>query len=137
MIFRLPLDYVGPSTFRYRITNDRCPNLWSEAFVRINIQDTSSTRAIEELELPTAFSPNGDGINDNFVIRDLNPSDLNHLYIVNRWGDVVYNKKHYENQWKGKHRDSANDLPIGTYYVLFKRKLIGPHRYTGTVTLVR
>ncbi len=58
--------------------------------------------------IPNIFTPNGDGKNDTFVpsITCL-PTDLK---VFNRWGQVVYDQKNYQNTWDGK------DLPEGIYY---------------------
>ncbi|MCS7086454.1 MAG: gliding motility-associated C-terminal domain-containing protein, partial [Bacteroidia bacterium] len=66
-------------------------------------------------EIPNGFSPNGDGINDTFVIIRgiLSKYPNNKLSIYNRWGTEVYFKEGYDNGW------DAKDLPDGTYwYVL-------------------
>jgi len=47
------------------------------------------------------ISPNGDGINDVFVIEGLDLSLDNSIDIFNRWGVEVYHKKNYKNNWGG------------------------------------
>ncbi len=66
-------------------------------------------------EIPNGFSPNGDGINDTFVIIRgiLSKYPNNKISIFNRWGTEIYSKDGYDNSW------DAKDLPDGTYwYVL-------------------
>jgi gliding motility-associated-like protein len=63
------------------------------------------------------FSPNGDGINENFVIKGLENLKDNELFVYNRWGNQVYHKKNYDNTWNGKWEGS--DLPDGTYFIIF------------------
>ena len=60
--------------------------------------------------IPNVFTPNGDGMNDLFVIRNLLFSDHRPLIIKNRWGKTVYETLQYENDW-----DGAN-VPDGVYY---------------------
>ena len=58
--------------------------------------------------VPNFISPNGDGKNDVFYIRNKVP--LTQLIITNRWGKVVYDNKDYKNDWDG------GSLPEGIYY---------------------
>ncbi len=69
------------------------------------------------------FSPNGDGINDLFIIGDLTMYPNNSLTIINRWGNRVYEGKPYNNDWDGTNIYSPAfgiwELPQGTYFFLF------------------
>jgi gliding motility-associated-like protein/uncharacterized repeat protein (TIGR01451 family) len=71
-----------------------------------------------DLFIPEGFSPNGDGINDLFIIQK--PLDLQlSLEVYNRWGGVVYQSKDYKNNWDGstnQTKDSKQVLPVGTYF---------------------
>jgi len=72
------------------------------------------------LELPDAFSPNGDGFNDGYVIQGLEGYPLNMFRVFNRWGNEVYSKENYVNgEWTGKNKD-GEDLPEGTYFVILE-----------------
>jgi gliding motility-associated-like protein len=69
-----------------------------------------------------AFTPDGDGINDVFVIAGLENFPLNNLKIFNRWGALVYEVENYENNWGGLSINPMNfltdQLPTGTYYYI-------------------
>ncbi len=71
--------------------------------------------------IPEGFSPNGDGINDLFVIRGATGLTVS-LDVYNRWGSLVYKNDNYQNDWDGKPNSGiavssdANGLPDGTYY---------------------
>ncbi len=73
----------------------------------------------EDLEMPTGFSPNGDGANDNFIIRGLDAYPANTFVIVNRWGNVVYDRLNYRNDWNGENAQ-GQPLPDGTYFAILK-----------------
>jgi gliding motility-associated-like protein/uncharacterized repeat protein (TIGR01451 family) len=72
--------------------------------------------------IPEGFSPNGDGINDLFVIKGINNYPANTINIFNRWGDKVFEASPYQNTWNGKCtiglRVGGDDLPIGTYFYI-------------------
>ncbi len=67
------------------------------------------------------FSPDGDGVNENFVIDCLERFPNNKLEVYNRWGNVVYSTKNYQNDWQGTTNgrvviNQSDELPVGTYY---------------------
>ncbi|SDX51749.1 gliding motility-associated C-terminal domain-containing protein [Lutibacter oricola] len=71
------------------------------------------------------ISPNGDGINDTFVIEGIELRPNNVLYIYNRWGALVYSKKSYDNTWGGFSEHDltikrSKGLPEGTYFYILK-----------------
>ncbi len=72
------------------------------------------------LFIPNGFSPDGDGINDNFVINGLMLYPGTKLSILNRWGNRVYYQANYNNTWDGTGNEGVtiggNLLPIGTYF---------------------
>ena len=70
-----------------------------------------------DLEMPTGFTPNGDGANDAFVVRGLDGYGSNTLMVYNRWGNVVYERLNYKNDWTGTN-GHGEMLPDGTYFVI-------------------
>jgi gliding motility-associated-like protein len=73
----------------------------------------------EVLEMPSGFTPNGDGNNDHFVIHGIDGYPNNQFTVLNRWGNVVYDQPHYHDQWQGDNREGKK-LPDGTYFVILK-----------------
>ncbi|MFN9393521.1 MAG: gliding motility-associated C-terminal domain-containing protein, partial [Flavobacteriales bacterium] len=71
-----------------------------------------------ELSLPTGLSPNGDGANDTYVILGIDAFPDNEFKVFNRWGNVVYEKSDYNNEWGGESK-SGEMLPDATYFVVF------------------
>lgn len=71
--------------------------------------------------IPEGFSPNGDGINDLFVIRGATGLTVS-LQVYNRWGHLVYQNADYHNDWDGKPNTGVTvssdsyGVPDGTYY---------------------
>jgi len=75
--------------------------------------------APDELLLYTALSPNGDGFNDTYVIDGVQDCPDNFFKVFNRWGNLVYEKNSYLNEWYGQDKD-GNTLSDGTYFVIFE-----------------
>jgi gliding motility-associated-like protein len=97
-------------------------NLKSDGNISTIVSELTETDIpVVDLFIPDGFSPNGDGINDNFEIT--HPISLKiELEVYNRWGNLVYKSTDYQNNWDG--RGSGNlfgqELPGGTYYCLCK-----------------
>ncbi|MCU0470954.1 MAG: gliding motility-associated C-terminal domain-containing protein, partial [Arcicella sp.] len=94
----------------------------------------------KEIFIPEGFSPNGDGVNDLFVI-DLQDKTLTiNLQIYNRWGGLVYASEDYQNNWDGTANQGVNvtdrkGLPDGTYYYMVK--LSNGKEFVRSMTLMR
>ncbi len=71
------------------------------------------------LELPSAYSPNDDGSNDAYVIHGIERYPNNILSVFNRWGNLVYQKENYANEWVGNN-NSGEQLPEGTYFLILE-----------------
>ena len=89
-----------------------------------NNEPTPITLPFCDLFVPDAFSPNGDGKNEVFVINGLNCRSIK-LTVFNRWGSKVYEHNNYDNSWNGsasvKNTFSGNALlPQGTYYYILE-----------------
>lgn len=88
-----------------------------------------------DLEIPDGISPNGDGINDLFIVPQLYSLE-GELIIWNRWGDIVFESDTYENNWDGTCQTSLcmgdNVLPQGTYFYSLTVQEVN---YTGYITL--
>lgn len=72
--------------------------------------------------IANAFSPDGDGVNDIWVIDGIIDSPNNAVHIINRWGDEVFSVSNYDNTsvyWDGKDM-SGNDLSAGTYFYVIE-----------------
>jgi len=85
-------------------------------------------------EVPNAFSPNGDGINDNWVIKYLESYPGATIDVYNRYGQPVFKSVGYDNPWNGLYNGSP--LPIGTYYYIINPKN-GRKIITGSVTIIK
>ena len=85
------------------------------------------------------ITPNGDGINETWVIEGLSLYSNNTVQVFDKWGDIVYEKTNYKNDWGGKGKSGL--LPDGTYDYLVKLNAPnlkgGQNVFTGTVLIKR
>jgi gliding motility-associated-like protein len=98
-----PEDFCGMDTLTYVV----CDNFGAcdTAQIFINVECPIG------LIIPEAFSPNGDGVNDNLVILGLDDYPNNNLSIFNRYGHKVFEANNYLNDWDGT---SESGLTIGS-----------------------
>lgn len=66
--------------------------------------------------IPNVLTPNNDGFNDTWFIKNIQLFPKNGVKIVNRWGDIVFQTNNYQNDWDGTY--SGGNLPAGTYYYI-------------------
>ncbi len=87
--------------------------------------------------IPNIFSPNGDGLNDEFIITCTGMKTLN-CDIFNRWGQLVYTLTGPNQNWDGK-LNNGNQATEGTYYYMLNAVGIDGKTYTyqGPLTLVK
>lgn len=82
-----------------------------------------------KLEMPNAFSPNGDGINDVYRAKSNYQSIVEFdAYIFNRWGQKLYEWHDPAGGWDGKF--NGKDVKQGVYFVLVKAKGADGRKYT-------
>jgi gliding motility-associated-like protein len=75
-----------------------------------------------DFETSNAFSPNGDGLNDIWVIRGIDSFGSNTVRIFNRWGDEVRSFDDYNNadvSWDGTYT-AGSKVPTGTYFYVIE-----------------
>ena len=98
--------------------------------------DTAEVRVVNNIKIPNSFSPNGDGINDFWEIKDLNGINKVTVYIFDRNGQKVYNYTGNKISWDGKY--AGTPAPIGTYYYLVKLfDDVRSENYSGWILLIR
>ena len=106
--------------------------------------DSFRVKALEQdcdsLNIPTAFTPNGDGMNERWTIRGLQNYPNVIIEVYNRWGTLVYQSETgYPVTWDGYYNGSL--LPSGVYYYIIdlgvgdKLTEVG-NKLTGNITLV-
>jgi gliding motility-associated-like protein len=87
-----------------------------------------------------ALTPNGDGVNDVWVIKGIQDYPDASVEVFDKWGDRVYQKDHYLNEWDG-HGSNGSLLPDGTYFYIIKLNAVnasgGTNVKTGSILIKR
>jgi gliding motility-associated-like protein len=144
----IDLSIIGGTTPYYILWNDGSedslrtglvPELYSyivqdanlctrEGVIEISVASNDCFLAVN------GFSPDGDGLNETFVVLGLENYLDNHLVIVNRWGNTVFETEGYDNTWDGSLKTNGahfgKKVPPGTYFyqlyiTLLERTLSG------------
>ena len=84
--------------------------------------------------VPTAFTPNNDGVNDNFQGYGTYIKNYE-MGIYNLWGQLVYHTTDYSKPWDGTSK--GRPVPVGTYYYVIDLKTGKEPIVTGSVTIIR
>jgi gliding motility-associated-like protein len=90
--------------------------------------------------MPNAFTPNGDGTNDNYFGKGFLEGATNFsMTIWNRWGELVFNTDNPDDQWNGRAQNTGGNAPSGVYIykVSFRGPRGEPFAFEGFVTLIR
>ncbi len=132
VVFTPDKIYLGSVSTRYIVTDSNgCAS--NAARLTITVQTSNDPNAA--LIIPTLFTPNGDGVDDDFTIIGLNQSKYadNTLEIFNRWGNQVFFAKGYLSSTPAW---TASGLGDGTYFYLLKVNGIAK-TYSGYITIIR
>ncbi|WP_111706664.1 Ig-like domain-containing protein [Lutibacter citreus] len=95
---------------------DNCPDVSNSNQADIDRNGIGDVCDEGELEIPKGFSPNGDGANDEFIIAGLHKYPNNSIQVYNRYGNMVYESKAYQNYWDGISSGKNRRLPAAPYF---------------------
>ncbi len=95
--------------------------------------------ACSAIVIHDVITPNGDGYNDAWVIEGIQGYPGCMVQVFDKWGDKVFEKQGYQNDWSGQGRNGL--LPDGTYYYLVKLNNVnvtgGADTFTGYIMIKR
>ena len=87
-----------------------------------------------KVSVPNAFSPNGDGINDTWVIPNLSAYPGATVDVFNRYGQLVFHSENNNKPWDGTL--NGKPLPLATYYYIINLKN-NEKKLAGSVTIFK
>jgi gliding motility-associated-like protein len=117
--------------YTVEVTSDKGCKAQDSILVTVNIGDPSAGFVV-----PSAFTPNRDGLNDCFGVKHWGPVKDFEMIIYNRWGQMMFYSTNPNNCWDGTY--AGKDLGTATYvYVIKATTICGPVLRKGTIVLVR
>lgn len=120
------LNFCGTDSFEYELCT---PRGCDTALVLVKVACSPS----DTLIVYNGISPNGDGHNDYFTIENIEHFPDNEVKVFNRWGNLVFQARNYDNTWDGKFGDKK--LPDGSYFYIITLK--DGRNLTGYVQIQR
>ena len=110
----------------------------------LEVSDAASCSVLEIFEIMgtgepcppihLGFTPNGDGVNDQWSIPCIEDFENNTVSIIGRWGQTLIQFSNYNNSWNGEVK--GKPLPPGSYYFLIQSQS-STRVFKGTLTLIR
>ncbi|GAB3796949.1 hypothetical protein GCM10028819_15490 [Spirosoma humi] len=94
----------------------------SYALTAISVSGCIATFAVlvdvsEPLYIPSAFSPNADGMNDSWVIPNIGSFPKAEVSVYSRWGELIFFSKGYDHPWDGTYKQETVQTGIYTYQI--------------------
>jgi len=99
---------VGDNVFKWTMQKGSCTSTTDEIVIYV-----------KPFQVPNAFSPDHDGVNDKFEVTSLHYFGKVGLSVFNRWGTLIYKNDDYQNDWSGLNLKNEN-IPDDTYYYVLK-----------------
>ncbi len=88
-------------------------------------------------DIPTAITPNGDGVNDLWNIEKLAAYTQAEVEIYDRWGTLVWKSEPgYSEPWNGKNKN-GNEVPMDSYHFVITLNIGSKDRITGIITVIK
>lgn len=119
-------------TTTYTVTGTDGKGCINTGSVTINVSQTGTVLYL----MPTAFTPNGDGLNDCYGIRYWGPILELDFSIYNRWGERIFHTRNPGDCWNGLYKGTKQDAGVFVYVVKAKT-LCGDAYKKGTFALIR
>jgi gliding motility-associated-like protein len=122
-----------------------------EAYYTVKLVATNSTLGCSDstrktltvldfclIDIPTAFTPNNDGLNDYFRPHNALKADQYDFKIYNRWGQLVFQSRNWQEKWDGRINGVLQTTGVYVWMLSYThRDTKQPVFRKGTVTLIR
>ncbi|MDN5205102.1 gliding motility-associated C-terminal domain-containing protein [Fulvivirgaceae bacterium BMA10] len=116
---------LAPATYEVVVTDKQgCTQM---ATIEVGLDEG------ECISIPTVFTPNGDGHNDHWQLRNMDLSKVK-LKVFNKWGQEVFSSNGYTKPWDGTF--NGKSLPSATYYYILDPG-DGSGQMNGSITIIR
>jgi gliding motility-associated-like protein len=115
------------TVYTLNITDDK--GCEASGTVKVTVSGTNSI-----IKVPNAFSPNGDGINDTWVIPNLSAYPGATVDVYNRYGQLVFHSENNNKNWDGTY--NGKPLPMAAYYYIIDPKN-NEKKLSGSVTIFK
>ena len=126
---------VGFNTVTVTITDNSGNQSEAQVIINVIASDACGGADVAGPQVPDAFTPNGNSINDTWVIPGLEGYNTKEMAVYSRYGTLVYYSGAYANDWDGTLMGNGVAVPDGTYY--YTLTLDGGKQLSGYVYINR
>lgn len=129
-----PIGVYGMNidSVRYKLVVSDAAGCADSAYVTVRVYKVMPT-----VFVPTAFTPNGDGLNDTVYPIAVGIKKINYFSIYNRWGELVFTTTQDRKGWDGTLGGKLQNSGVFVWMVSAIDYLGAPVFLKGTVTLIR
>ncbi|MDG1148676.1 MAG: gliding motility-associated C-terminal domain-containing protein [Crocinitomicaceae bacterium] len=101
------------------------------------LSDHITVTISKELFIPTMFSPNGDGVNERWLIEGIEEYPNNSIHIYDRWGQEVFQSRSYSTTkaWDGTVKSGV--VTEGVFFYVLELNDSKNKQYKGSITVIR
>ncbi|MCX6315723.1 MAG: gliding motility-associated C-terminal domain-containing protein [Bacteroidetes bacterium] len=116
---------------KYRVVASTIPGCKGDGFVTVRVYKGP------DIYVPTAFTPNNDGVNDLFLPVPVGIKQYSYFRVYNRWGNLVFSTTQMDKGWDGTFQ--GNPMPPGSFIWMIEgwTKDNCPITKKGVVTIIR
>jgi trimeric autotransporter adhesin len=117
---------------------DNCPMTYNPDQSDIDNDGLGDICDTVEINVSQAITPDGDGVNDTWFINNIENHPNNSVKVYNRWGDLIFSKKGYQNDWNGSYVNNGTNSPdASSYYYQIDLDGNGSIDYDGWIYITK
>jgi gliding motility-associated-like protein len=148
--WRWNFDLVGSSTLKDP-PPFQFPSINHEAYYTVKLVGSNNALGCSDstrkrltvldfcfIDVPTAFTPNNDGLNDDFGPHNALKADNYQFKVYNRWGQLVFESKNWRDRWDGKINGTVQTTGIFVWMLSYTNRDTKQQVFRkGTVAVIR
>ncbi len=126
--------YSGRPSPTYLIPDSSSSYLITGLLENCEVEASFDVEVVELIKVPSMITPNGDFLNDQWIIENIEDFPEAEVTLYNRWGNIVFKTTNYDQTFQGL--SEGADLPAAVYYYVINLNY-RDYKYKGSLTIMR